>query len=138
MMGQDRLVDEYSNSGADYQGANILRFFVWAVPVILGIIAYKKSSKQFKDTDLIINLNIMGVVCMLAGNTNWLFARLAAYMMPILPILLVRCSILFESKSKLIYYMVIIALYAVYMWVYVHKDSSLIPYYFLNSNMKFY
>lgn len=135
MMGQDRLVDQYAGESTTYGGANILRVLVLAAPVVIGIIFYKSLSKRYKDFDIIFNLNIVGTICMLAGTSNWLFARLSAYTAPFIPLLLMRCGTKFETKSKIIYYAVVIVLYFIYMWVYVHMDSNLLPYKMLNETI---
>lgn len=132
MMGQDRLVDQYAGESTSYGGANILRVFVLAAPIIIGIIFYKSMSSRFKTFDMVLNLNIIGAICMLAGTSNWLFARLSAYTAPFIPMLLMQCGTKFESKSKIIYYLVVIVLYFIYMWVYVHMDSQMLPYIMLN------
>lgn len=132
MMGQDKLVNDYAGNSDAFGGANILRFFVLAVPVGIGIYFYKNLSPKNKEFDFILNLNILGAICMLAGNTNWLFARLAVYTSSFIPILLMYISKKFEVKSKIIYYGIIFVLYFIYMWVYVHNDSNLLPYRMLN------
>lgn len=135
MMGQDRLVEQYAGESSTYGGANILRVFVLAAPIVIGIMFYKSLSGKYKIFDTVLNFNIIGAICMLAGTTNWLFARLSAYTSPFIPMLLMLCGKKFESRTKIIYYAVVIVLYFVYMWVYVHMDSQLLPYRMLNGTI---
>ena len=96
---------------------------------------YKSLSGKYKIFDTVLNFNIIGAICMLAGTTNWLFARLSAYTSPFIPMLLMLCGKKFESRTKIIYYSVVIVLYFIYMWVYVHMDSQLLPYRMLNGTI---
>lgn len=131
-IGQDRLVEQYAGENNTYGGANILRVLVLVAPIVIGGIFYKDLSRKNKIYDFVLNLNIIGAICMIAGTSNWLFARLAAYTSPFIPMLITYCGNKFEIKSKIIYYSFVIVLYFIYMWVYVHADSNLLPYKMLN------
>ena len=138
VMGQDRLVNEYSGITAeDAPGANILRLLVYSAPCIVGIIYYKPLCKKLQNYDFLLNNAILGSIFMLAATKTWYFARLTTYFAYTTPILLIQISSVFNKRSKKIYYLSLILLFTLYMYFYLNMDSNLLPYNF-NFKRSFY
>ncbi len=138
MLGQERLVDEYSGITAeDAPGANILRLLVTVAPAIMGIIFYGLLESKNNNFHILLNNAILGSVFMLAATRTWYFARLTTYFAYTTPILLIELSKVFNKRSKKIYYICISALFVIYLYFYLHMDSNLLPYNF-NFKRSFY
>ncbi len=138
MLGQERLVDEYSGITAeDAPGANILRLLVTVAPAAMGIIFYNKLESKNNNFHLLLNNAILGSVFMLAATRTWYFARLTTYFSYTTPILLIELSKVFNKRSKKIYYICIAMLFIIYLYFYLRMDSNLLPYNF-NFKRSFY
>jgi hypothetical protein len=138
IIGRDTLVERYATQASFYSGSNILRFMVVCVPTVLGIWKYSELSTMYVDYDEVLNLNIITCVFFLAGTYSWLLARISQFTLPFLPILLIKESQIFTQVSRRIYYFVVFVLFFIYMVVYIHLDSNLLPYYFMDSEHLFY
>lgn len=138
MMGQDRLVNQYADNGMEtFQGVNILRVLVTVTPVLIYVVFRKRFDRNSISDSIICNFSIWGAIFMVAGATSWLFARLTAYAFAPQAILISRIPNMFESKSKKICLIIMVCLYLIYWYTYIHMDSSLLPYR-LSDYTKFY
>ena len=90
-------------------GASILRVLVTSVPLLLAFMGRERLKEIFPDSDVIINMSILGVVFMLVSTQNWIFARFyyyfGLYQLILIPWVVQSFR---ERDRKLIYFGVII------------------------------
>ncbi len=99
-------------------GANVIRIFVYAVPVILSYMGRKnkKISEKF-GYNLIVNLSVLNLIFMLLANKYWLYARFNMYFNSYAILLLCwEVKYLFRENNRKIVYISSIILFAIYYW----------------------
>jgi transmembrane protein EpsG len=105
---------DYKN--ADYGGANVIRVFVYAVPVILAYLGREKLKRLCPFSDCIVNMSILALVFMIISTQNWIFARFTYYFGLYSVVLVSWVVKLFSEKDqKLVYFSVIIC-YLIYFY----------------------
>lgn len=127
MMGQDKMVHDYGNMvSEDVRGASPIRVVIAAIPIILGVIYYKTmKSEKFK---LIFNYSIWQMIFMVASTKNVFLYRCSSYFAPIQILIFIEISKVFDNRSKKIYWMVLSALYIVYMYISLKNEGGMLPY----------
>lgn len=97
-------------------GANLLRISVFAVPVILTYIKRGKVS-EWKDSNVIVNMNIVCFIIMIFSSFNWIFARFTIYLQLysfiLLPYIVKNC---FTRKERRLIYSALIVCYFIFFY----------------------
>ena len=60
-------------------GANIIRAFVAAVPVVMAFIGRRRLRQVWPQSDIIVNCSIFNFLFMLVAMKSWMFARFCIY-----------------------------------------------------------
>jgi transmembrane protein EpsG len=114
---QDTQYGEYQH--VQEQGANVLRAAVYAVPVIISFFGKEKLRKLFPESDVIVNMTILGLVFMIIATKNWIFARFSIYFDLYQCILISWIIKLFREKDqKLVYYTLLVC----YLYYYFYES----------------
>lgn len=100
------------------RGANVIRIFVYAVPVILDYIGRKNRRMTEKfGYNLMVNMSILNLIFMLLANKYWIYARFNMYFNTYAIILLCwEIKYLFKEHNQKLMYLLSIAFFAVYYW----------------------
>ncbi|UOR13800.1 EpsG family protein [Halobacillus amylolyticus] len=97
-------------------GANLLRVAVDLVPLLIAYLGRNKLREIFPNSDVIINMCLIGCVFMVVATQNWIFARFNVYFGLYQLILVSWVVKLFrERDEKLVYYGIIVC-YLVYFY----------------------
>lgn len=116
---QESQYSEYSgviaSTGA---GANLIRVFVMAVPVLLSYLGRRnKHIREEKYYNIVLNFSVINVVAMLLATRYWIYARFNMYFMVYMIILLIWCiEYLFDYKNRKIVYLACLLCYGIYFW----------------------
>lgn len=97
-------------------GANILRVIVYMVPMFIAFLGREKLGRIFPQSDIIVNLSLVGMVIMIISTQNWIFARLGIYFSLYQMILLGWIVKLFREKDQWFVYLTFISLYFLYFF----------------------
>jgi len=98
-------------------GANVIRGVVYAVPLLIAFVGRNKLRRMFPNSDIVINMTLLGFVFMVVSTQNWIFARVSIYFDFYYLILISWIIKLFREKDeKLIYYAIIICYLAYYYY----------------------
>ncbi|KPL57769.1 EpsG family protein [Rossellomorea vietnamensis] len=95
-------------------GANILRVAVELVPIIIAYLGRDKLREIFPDSDVIVNMALLGLVFMLISTQNWIFARFSIYFSLYQLILISWIIKVFKKKDRKIIYLGIVSCYFLY------------------------
>lgn len=99
-------------------GANFIRIFVYAVPVILSYMGRnnKRMNPKF-GYNLMVNMSVLNLIFMLLANKYWIYARFNMYFNTYAIILLCwEIKYLFRRNNQKIVYILSIILFAIYYW----------------------
>lgn len=112
---EDTKYSEYQNFSEG--GANILRVVVYALPIIISYLGREKLRKLFPDSDIFVNMAVIGLVFMIISTQNWIFARFTFYF-GLYTLVLISWSVkLFAEKNqKLVYYFILIFYFVYYFY----------------------
>jgi transmembrane protein EpsG len=98
-------------------GANIFRVIVFAVPIVIAFFGREKLREIYPDSDVIINMAIIGLSFMIISIGNWIFARFNIYFELYQIILISWVVKLFRNKDqKLVYYAIVLCYFAYYYY----------------------
>lgn len=99
-------------------GANVIRIFVYAVPVILSYMGKKNKRMTEKfGYNLMINMSVLNLMFMLLANKFWIYARFNMYFNSYAIVLLCwDVKYLFKGNNKKLVYIASIVLFAIYYW----------------------
>jgi len=92
-------------------GANILRVAVEAAPLFIAYLGREKLRSIFPNSDLIVNMALIGIVFMVIATQEWIFARLSIYFQLYQLILISWLPALFREKDQKFVYLTIIGCY---------------------------
>lgn len=113
--------------GFNEGGANFIRVFVDAVPLVIAFLGRHKLRVIWPKGDIIVNMAIIGVLFMTIATQNWIFARFNIYFSLYNLILISWIIYLFrENNRKFIYYSLLICYF---MYFYYEQVISLSLYY---------
>ncbi|HQA98564.1 MAG TPA: EpsG family protein [Clostridia bacterium] len=115
------------------EGANPLRTAVSFIPVFLGVLYRKRSSKNIAFYDLCLKMAILNSLFLVMGHANWIFVRMNFYFMPF--VLLLLPMVFMEGmkpRERAVIMGVMIVLYSVLFW-YEYKNVIFVSK-FLNIN----
>jgi transmembrane protein EpsG len=116
---------EYKNFAEG--GANILRVAVQAIPIVIAYLGKDKLREIFPNSDVIVNMALLGFVFMLISTQNWIFARFSIYFGLYQLILISWIVKLFKKNDQNVVYLGIIGCYFLYFY-YEHLISLNISY----------
>jgi transmembrane protein EpsG len=95
-------------------GANILRVVVDLIPLVIAYLGREKMREIFPESDVIVNMAMLGVIFMLISTQNWIFARFAIYFSLYQLILISWIIKLFKKNDQRIVYFGMLACYFLY------------------------
>jgi transmembrane protein EpsG len=95
-------------------GANVIRVAVELIPIAIAYLGREKMREIFPDSDVIINMSILGFVFMVIATQNWIFARFAIYFSLYQLILISWMIKLFKKNDQKIVYIGMLACYFLY------------------------
>lgn len=128
-----KISNDYSSAlGIAGQGANILKFFVALVPVILCLLFYKDINKDNdKKVDILMNLSLVNSLVMLIGTRHWIFARFLMYFelynLLLYPIIIPK---ILKKEQRLLYYSFMVVYLIFCVLILKSGDSNIVPYKF--------
>lgn len=97
-------------------GANIIRVAVSAAPVLLAYIGRHRLKEIFPQSDIVVNLSLMGLIFMMVSTQQWIFARMAIYFDLFSLILISWVVKVFAEKDQRVIYYAIVVLYLFYFF----------------------
>lgn len=97
-------------------GANIIRVAVEAVPLFIAYLGREKLKKLFPDSDMVVNMVLIGFVFMVISTQEWIFARVALYFQLYQLILISWIPKLFRERDQKFVYFGILACYLAYYY----------------------
>ncbi|MFG6149955.1 EpsG family protein [Halobacillus sp. B23F22_1] len=95
-------------------GANLLRVAVESVPLFVAYLGRHKLREIMPNSDVIINMALIGFVFMVIATQNWIFARFSIYFSLYQLILISWIIPLFHQRDKKFVYLAIIVCYFAY------------------------
>ncbi|MEK3881799.1 EpsG family protein [Paenibacillus sp. PL2-23] len=106
---------------AEYQnfqegGANILRVLIYALPILIAYLGRVKLQAIFPQSDVFVNLSIVGAIIMIISTQNWIFARLGIYFTLYQLVLMGWIVKLFREKDQRFVYLIFICFYFLYFF----------------------
>jgi len=112
---QDTQYGVYSNINEG--GANILRVIVFGMPLIIAFFGREKLREIYPESDIIVNMAIIGLSFMIISMGNWIFARFNIYF-ELYQIILISwiVKVFREKDQKLVYYAIIICYLTYYFF----------------------
>jgi transmembrane protein EpsG len=109
---EDTQYGHYNNFNEG--GANVLRVAVGAVPLLIAFLGREKLKEIFPNSDVIVNMALVGFVFMMISTQNWIFARFSIYFWLYQLILISWIVKLFRKKDEKLIYCGILTCYLVY------------------------
>ncbi|MCR8635405.1 EpsG family protein [Paenibacillus radicis (ex Xue et al. 2023)] len=104
---EDTQYAEYSKFSEG--GANIIRVFIYIIPIALSYLGREKLRELFPNSDYIVNMTILGAVFMVISTQNWIFARFSIYFgLYNLIIISWIVQLFVRREQKLIYYSILV------------------------------
>ncbi|MBT2736750.1 EpsG family protein [Bacillus sp. ISL-7] len=98
-------------------GANILRVIIFAIPLVIAFFGREKLREIYPESDIIVNMAIIGLSFMIISMGNWIFARFNIYFELYQIIILSWIVKVFRKKDqKLVYYAIIICYLAYFFY----------------------
>ncbi|WP_430509934.1 EpsG family protein [Gottfriedia solisilvae] len=98
-------------------GASSLRVIVNAIPLLIAYLGRDNLRKIFPNSDVVINMTLIGFIFMLIATQNWIFARFSIYFSLYQLILISWIIKLFRDKDeKLIYYGILVCYFIYYFY----------------------
>ncbi|MFT4412593.1 EpsG family protein [Fredinandcohnia humi] len=98
-------------------GANVIRVFVFAIPLVLAFFGREKLRVIFPESDVFVNMALVGLSFMIISTENWIFARFNIYF-ELYQLVLVSWIIhLFKERGqKFVYYTMLVCYLAYYYY----------------------
>ncbi|MFV2047195.1 EpsG family protein [Metabacillus sp. YM-086] len=112
---EDSQYGGYSNF--DEGGANIIRVFVSAAPLAIAFFGREKLREIFPQSDVFVNMALIGLCFMIISTANWIFARFNIYF-ELYQLVLVSwiLHVFKERDRKLVYYSLLICYLLYYFY----------------------
>lgn len=109
-------------------GANILRFALTLVPVLVSILTWSVLPKLRRDVGMLVNISLVNSLFMMIATKHWIFARFCMFFGVYNVLLWPELLDCFDKRSKELATWVVVAVYFVYFLLIVRVDSNLLPY----------
>jgi transmembrane protein EpsG len=98
-------------------GANSIRVVVFAIPLVIAFFGREKLREIYPDSDVIVNMAIIGLSFMIISMGNWIFARFNIYFELYQIILLSWIVKVFREKDqRLVYYAILLCYFGYYFY----------------------
>jgi transmembrane protein EpsG len=97
-------------------GASIIRVAVNLVPIVISYFGREKLRKIFPESDIIVNMSIIGFVFMIISTQNWIFARFSIYFTLYHLILISWIVKVFSEKDQRIIYYALLICYLIFYY----------------------
>ena len=129
--GQEKLANDYAS--ITLEGSSFTRFLVSVLPVVVGLVFYKKLKETRDDIDSDIILSLFAAIFMLFSMKTWIFARISYYFSSAPIILISKIPHMFnKEKNKYAIAILIVVLYFAYMVaLLLHGEGNYLPYTFI-------
>lgn len=115
------------SSGA---GANIIRVFVMAVPVVLSYLGKEFLRGKEKYYNIMVNFSVINLIAILLATRFWIYARFNMYFSVYMVILLTWCiKYLFDERNEKIVYLMCAGCYTIYYYYEMHISLGYGPLY---------
>ncbi|WP_078432586.1 EpsG family protein [Metabacillus halosaccharovorans] len=111
---EDSQYGDYSNF--EEGGANILRVFVDAVPIVIAYFGRDKLRELWLKSDIIVNMSLIGLLFSIIATQNWIFARFNIYFSLYNLILISWIIYLFKDNSRRFVYFGLLVCYLLYFY----------------------
>lgn len=138
-IGQEKLADDYADidlTGA--KGTHILRVAVYAVPVLLVFMLGKRIFEYVektysnptitKHTNFLFNASQITFIFIVAGQSNWIFARFSDYFSIFFPVLMSYIYPVVKKQYRSLFCIVSVLLFFIYMCLLLPVTSNLLPF----------
>lgn len=98
-------------------GANIIRVIVFSIPLIIAFFGREKLREIYPESDVIVNMAIIGLTFMIISTANWIFARFNIYF-ELYQIILISwiVKVFREKDQKLVYYVMLLCYLAYFIF----------------------
>ncbi|MEH7380035.1 EpsG family protein [Bacillus sp. JJ1533] len=112
---EDSQYGVYSNFNEG--GANVIRVIVYAVPLVIAFLGREKLRRIFPESDVFVNMALVGLSFLIISTANWIFARFNIYF-ELYQLVLVSWIIhaFKEKDQKLVYYAILVCYFAYYFY----------------------
>ncbi|QOR65492.1 EpsG family protein [Cytobacillus suaedae] len=101
-------------SDFDEGGANIIRVIVFAAPLVIAFLGREKLRQIFPQSDVFVNMALVGLAFMIISTANWIFARFNIYF-ELYQLVLVSWTIhLFKERQQKLVYLGLLSCYFAY------------------------
>jgi transmembrane protein EpsG len=101
-------------SDFDEGGANIIRVIVFAAPLVIAFLGREKLRQIFPNSDVFVNMSLVGLAFMIISTANWIFARFNIYF-ELYQLVLVSWIIhLFKERQQKLVYLGLLGCYFAY------------------------
>ncbi|MEH7076829.1 EpsG family protein [Neobacillus drentensis] len=98
-------------------GANIIRVIVFAIPLVIAFFGRDKLRELYPESDIFVNMAIIGLMFMIISMGNWIFARFNIYFELYQIILISWIVKVFRKKDqKIVYYAILLCYFAYYFY----------------------
>lgn len=102
-------------------GANMVRVFVMAVPVVLSYLGKDFLRGKEKYYNIMVNFSVINVIAILLATRYWIYARFNMYFSLYMILLLIWCiKYLFDERNEKIIYLMCMGFYALYYYYEMH------------------
>ncbi|MGQ4665873.1 EpsG family protein [Metabacillus halosaccharovorans] len=110
---EDSQYGVYSNFNEG--GASVIRVLVCSAPLIIAFIGREKLKEVFPQSDVFVNMALVGLCFMIISTANWIFARFNIYFELYQLVLVSWILQVFKEKDrKLVYYVLLVCYFAYY------------------------
>lgn len=98
-------------------GANSIRVIVFAIPLVIAFLGREKLREIYPESDVIVNMAIIGLTFMIISMGNWIFARFNIYF-ELYQIILISwiVKVFREKDQRLVYFVIILCYFAYYFY----------------------
>lgn len=102
-------------SSFDEGGASVIRVLVFAAPIVIAFFGREKLREVFPQSDVFVNMALVGLCFMIISTANWIFARFNIYFELYQLVLVSWILQVFKEKDrKLVYYILLVLYFAYY------------------------
>jgi transmembrane protein EpsG len=111
-------------------GAHPLRLAVFMLPVLVSWAVHRRLvAMDGRTADILCNLNLLAVLCMLLAVRHWVFARVAGYFAMYVMLLVPRLTRVFgRGMNQIAYAMVVVCYLAFSTALLMANESAVLPY----------
>ncbi|MFC4620072.1 EpsG family protein [Camelliibacillus cellulosilyticus] len=97
-------------------GASIIRVAVLSAPLIIAYLGRERLRELWPQSDVIVNLSLLGLIFMVVATKNWIFARFDIYFSLYSLILISWIVQLFAKRERRFVYYSLLVCYLIYFY----------------------